>query len=67
MCCPRPVFQPPLSPSHPISLPCYEFFEAYLDEQEEVWVLTLGGGSSTVLDVVLLDVDTPNSRNKGLA
>lgn len=31
---------------------------ANLDEQEEVWILTLGGCSVALLDVVLLNIDT---------
>ena len=31
---------------------------ANLDEQEEVWILALGGCSVALLDVVLLNIDT---------
>lgn len=31
---------------------------AYLDQQEEVGILTLGSGTCALLDVVVLDVDT---------
>lgn len=39
-------------------------FSAYLDEQEQVGILALGGGSDALLDVVLVDVDAlANGQN----
>ena len=35
---------------------------AYLDEQEQVGILALGGSSDALLDVVLDDVDTLTKR-----
>ena len=35
-----------------------ESVDARLDEQEEIWILTLGGRAVALLDVVLGNVDT---------
>ena len=37
---------------------CWKRCNAYLDEQEQVGILALGGGTGTLLDVVSCDVDT---------
>ena len=34
----------------------------YLDQQEQVGILALGGGTVALLDVVLFDVDTLDVR-----
>lgn len=38
------------------SVPCIR--ETYLDEEKQIRVLALGGGSGTLLDVVFGDIDT---------
>ena len=41
-------------------------FDRYLDEQEQVGILALGGSSDALLDVVLDDVDTLTKRQNSV-